>query len=118
MDALTPKQKNYLLHVQASGLLPGSYICGQPWDHMPGTHVGGYANHSGRACTVVRWIPLANLLPRTMLDSLKGNVRAACGAMAIPIVHALGSQPDQCSELTMSYGGDPETACPGIKRGK
>ena len=57
-------------------------------------------------------------MPRTMLDSLKGNVRAACGAMAIPIVHALNIKPDQWGELTMNYGGDPETACPGITRGE
>ena len=121
-DALETKQDDYLLHVQGSGQ-PGSYICGQPWINMPGTHVGGYANHPlppGRACTVVRWIPLVQLLPRTMSDWLrkKGLLHTACGAMAIPIVHALSNKPDQWGELTMSYGSDPEAACPGIKHAR
>ena len=121
-DALETMQDDYLLHVQGSGQ-PGSYICGQPWNSMPGTHVGGYANHPlppGRACTVVRWIPLGQLLPSTMRARLvkKGLLHTACSAMAIPIVHALSNQPDQWGELTMSYGSDPEAACPGIKHAR
>ena len=121
-DALETTQDDYLLHVQGSGQ-PGSYICGKPWNNMPGTHVGGYANHHvppGRACTVVRWIPLGQLLPSTMRDWLvkKKLLHSACGAMAIPIVHALNIKPDQWGELTMNYGSDPEAACPGIKRAR
>ena len=120
MHDLSKLQKDYLLHVPNSK----SYICGEPWHEMPGTHVGGYASHPthGHPCTVVTWIPIERMMPRTMHERLvqrgRGVLRETCGAMAIPIVHALRSAPDQSGELKMSYGSDAEVACPGIKRSR
>jgi hypothetical protein len=111
---LEVRAQDYLLHVP--GGLP--YICGQPWEHMPPTHVGGYACHDGAPCTVIRWIPMSHMLPFTIVQQLKdkGLLRVACEGLAVPIVYSSSRQPEGDSELTMKYGAIPEFASPGIAR--
>jgi hypothetical protein len=118
-ESLPTKAKDYLLHVPQTT----SYVCGEPWEHMPCTHVGGRAccasPPDSRPCTIVKWINIEQLLPSTMRDHLREKkvLKAACRIVdPVPIVYSAKRRPAEHGELTLYYGKDEEAACPGIKR--
>ena len=105
-------EKDYLLRLPDTS---GWYVCGKMWMHMPNTHLGGCANHSDQPSTEVRWVPVEQLLPKTILESPRMAERRMCqewdaadlslAEMQIPVVFSAphSGKPRRGEELTVWY---------------
>jgi hypothetical protein len=99
------------------------YVCGAPWDNMPGTHVGGRLNDPTNlpgvaASTKIKWVKLASLLPQDVANSIKG-IRETCFSMELPVVYSGTRIPSRDGyELFLKYGSDPGNACSGLTDGR